>query len=151
MWPKLRNEKKTKIHVKPSKRTLEAGEIGHGTFEESIPAPVLECSNAGSAEYYWYRETLDIADNYYPIDEGVNPKYTDLPITTPMTLVLCLAWLIVFYLLMNGAEATGGALYFIALMPYAVLAIFLGIGLSSDGGIDGLVRLFQVEILAFFC
>ena len=46
---------------------------------------------------------------------------------------------------MNGAEATGGALYFIALMPYAVLAIFLGIGLSSDGGIDGLVRLFQVE------
>jgi len=126
-------------------RTLEAGELGYGTFEESIPSPVLECSNAGSAEYYWYRETLDIADNYYPIDAGINPKYADFPITTPMTMVLCLAWLIVFYLLMNGAEATGGALYFIALMPYAVLAIFLGIGLSSDGGIDGLVRLFQPD------
>merc|ERR1711892_1543196 len=126
-------------------RSLTEGEVGHGTFSEAIPSPVSECSNAGSAEYYWYRETLDISGDYYPISEGVNPKYADFPITTPMTLVLCLAWLIVFYLLMNGAEATGGALYFIALMPYFVLTIFLGIGLSSDGGIDGLVRLFQPD------
>ena len=126
-------------------RTLTEGEVGHGTFGEAIPSPVSECANAGSAEYYWYRETLDISADYYPISEGVNPKYVDLPITTPMTLVLCLAWLIVFYLLMNGAEATGGALYFIALMPYFVLAVFLGIGLSSVGGSDGLVRLFQPD------
>ena len=127
-------------------RPLEVNEVGYDTFKnESLPLPVSECVKAGSAEYYWYRESLDIGQNYYPIDEGFNPKYDDLPFTTPMILVLGLAWLIVFYLLMNGAEATGGALYFIALMPYVVLTTFLIIGLTSDGGTEGLVRLFQPD------
>ena len=39
---------------------------------------------------------------------------------------------------MNGSEQAGKKLYFIALFPYFVLTIFLIMGLTSDGGLDGL-------------
>jgi solute carrier family 6 amino acid/orphan transporter-like 15/16/17/18/20 len=62
-----------------------------------------------------------------------------------MTLVLFLAWVVVFMISMNGSQAAGGMLYFIALTPYVVLAIFLVIGLITDGGLEGLSVLFQGE------
>ena len=46
---------------------------------------------------------------------------------------------------MNGAEAGGAFLYFIAITPYVVLLIFLGIGLSTDGGPEGIAELFQAD------
>ena len=63
-----------------------------------------------------------------------------------MILVLVVAWCIVFMISMNGAEAGGAALYFIALMPYVVLSIFLVIGLVNDGGIEGLQELFTARL-----
>ena len=63
-------------------------------------------------------------------------------INEDMTLVLLLGWFIVFMISMNGAEAGGAFLYFIALMPYFVLTCFLIIGLVTDGGIEGLQQLF---------
>ncbi|CAG5104311.1 Oidioi.mRNA.OKI2018_I69.chr1.g1191.t1.cds [Oikopleura dioica] len=46
---------------------------------------------------------------------------------------------------MNGAEAGGAFLYFIAITPYVVLLIFLGIGLSTAGGPEGIAELFQAD------
>ena len=69
-----------------------------------------------------------------------------------MLLVLLLAWFIVFMISMNGAEAGGAFLYFIALMPYVVLSIFLIIGLTTAGGVEGLQQLFKErESFSRFC
>ena len=46
---------------------------------------------------------------------------------------------------LNRSKATGAALYFIALMPYAVLTIFLSIGLTSNGGAEGIQELFTAD------
>ena len=57
----------------------------------------------------------------------------------PMILCLLLAWVIVFNVMMNGSESSGGQLYFIAFFPYVVLTLFLIMGLIQDGGPEGLV------------
>ena len=48
-----------------------------------------------------------------------------------MTAVLCLAWVIIYYSMMNGSEQAGAKLYFVAMCPYVILTIFLGMGLRS--------------------
>ena len=75
---------------------------------------------------------MNITGDLTPV-EGINED---------MILVLLLGWFIVFMISMNGAEAGGAFLYFIALMPYVVLTIFLIIGLTENGGVEGLQELF---------
>jgi len=101
----------------------------------NIPWPVEECTLAGTQVYYWYRDTLNVTADYVPM-EGLN---------SDMVLVLLLGWVIVFMISMNGAEAGGAFLYFIAITPYVVLLIFLGIGLSTAGGPEGIAELFQAD------
>jgi solute carrier family 6 amino acid/orphan transporter-like 15/16/17/18/20 len=96
---------------------------------------VEECTLAGTQVYYWYRDTLNVTADYIPM-EGLN---------SDMVLVLLLGWVIVFMISMNGAEAGGAFLYFIAITPYVVLLIFLGIGLSTAGGPEGIAELFQAD------
>ena len=48
-----------------------------------------------------------------------------------MTAVLCLAWVIIYYSMMNGSEQAGAKLYFVAMCPYVILTIFLGMGLRN--------------------
>ena len=55
-----------------------------------------------------------------------------------MTAVLCLAWVIIYYSMMNGSEQAGAKLYFVAMCPYVILTIFLGMGLRT-----GFPRLFN--------
>ncbi|CBY18648.1 unnamed protein product [Oikopleura dioica] len=105
------------------------------TTWSNIPWPVEECTLAGTQVFYWYRDTLNVTADYIPM-EGLN---------SDMVLVLLLGWVIVFMISMNGAEAGGAFLYFIAITPYVVLLIFLGIGLSTDGGPEGIAELFQAD------
>ena len=79
-------------------------------------------------DYFWYRNTLNIGTGL-SIAEGVQGD---------MALVLLLAWVIIFWVMMNGSESAGAKLYFIAFFPYVVLFIFLIIGLVQEGGPEGL-------------
>ena len=99
------------------------------TIYDNITYPVPECALAGSANYFWYRTTLDISHDITDHGNGIN---------TAMISVLLLAWIIIFYSVMNGSEQAGSKLYFIALFPYVVLTIFLIMGLTRDGGLEGL-------------
>ena len=99
------------------------------TIYDNITYPVPECALAGSANYFWYRTTLDISDDITDHGNGIN---------TAMVSVLLLAWIIIFYSVMNGSEQAGSKLYFIALFPYVVLTIFLIMGLTREGGMEGL-------------
>ena len=54
--------------------------------------------------YYWYRHTLNISDGITNFG-GVQ---------IDMLLVLLIAWVIIFYTMMNGSETVGAKLYFIA-------------------------------------
>ena len=67
--------------------------------------------------------------------QGPNPDTDEVSfingLNQAMTAVLCLAWVIIYYSMMNGSEQAGAKLYFVAMCPYVILTIFLGMGLRS--------------------
>ena len=91
---------------------------------------------AGSADYYWYRSTLNISEAT-DVFNGIN--------WSVLFSVLILAWIIIYYAMMNGSEQAGPKLYFIAISPYVVLFIFLIMGLTGDGGQEGLYILLKPD------
>ncbi|XP_069329619.1 sodium- and chloride-dependent transporter XTRP3 isoform X4 [Eulemur rufifrons] len=99
-----------------------------------------ECEAASSTQYFWYRKTLNISPS---IQESGAVQWE-------LALCLILAWLMVYLCILRGTESTGKVVYFTALLPYCVLIIYLGRGLTLRGATNGLIYMFtpKVEQLA---
>ncbi|KAA0703063.1 Sodium-dependent neutral amino acid transporter B(0)AT3 [Triplophysa tibetana] len=93
---------------------------------------IEECKQSTPANYFWYRETLNISPNI-DISGGIEGK-----------LVLCLAaaWFIVYICFIRGIETIGKAIYVTAIFPYVVLTIFLIQSLTLPGATLGIKSLF---------
>uniref|UniRef100_A0A8C2X9D7 Transporter n=1 Tax=Cyclopterus lumpus TaxID=8103 RepID=A0A8C2X9D7_CYCLU len=91
-----------------------------------------ECVKSTPANYFWYRETLNIT----PDIEASGSLH--------WWLVVCLAsaWCMVYVCFIRGLESMGKAMYVTAVFPYLVLTIFLIRALTLPGATIGLVYLF---------
>ncbi|CAN9503799.1 unnamed protein product [Ophioblennius macclurei] len=91
-----------------------------------------ECAESTPANYFWYRETLNITP--------------DIEISGSLQwwMVICLAtaWCLVYICFIRGIETIGKAVYVTATFPYLVLTIFLIRALTLPGATDGLTYLF---------
>lgn len=93
-----------------------------------------ECKRSPSyTSYFWYRTTLDISDGITDFG-GINWHLFG---------VFILSWALVFAAVFRGIKSSGKVIYFTALFPYAVLAIFLVRGLTLPGSTAGILHLFQ--------
>ncbi|KAJ4928390.1 hypothetical protein JOQ06_016182 [Pogonophryne albipinna] len=94
-----------------------------------------ECVKSTPANYFWYRETLNITPD---IETSGSLQWW---------LVICLAsaWSVVYICFIRGIKSIGKAVYVTATFPYLVLTIFLIRALTLPGSIDGLVYLFTPD------
>ncbi|KAJ6661434.1 hypothetical protein lerEdw1_015063 [Lerista edwardsae] len=101
--------------------------------------PIEECHQSTAANYFWYRQTLNITS-----DIGESG-------TLQWQLVLCLAacWAVVYICTIRGIESTGKVIYVTATFPYMVLTIFLIYGLTLPGAIEGLIYLITPDASIF--
>ncbi|XP_075251241.1 sodium-dependent neutral amino acid transporter B(0)AT3-like isoform X1 [Convolutriloba macropyga] len=99
-------------------------------------ADVNECQVASSTSYYWYRETLNIADSL-----DTSPSYE-----WRVGLALVITWTIVLLATVKGIKSSGKVIYFTALFPYVVLTIFLVRALLLPNMEDGLMHLFKPDL-----
>ncbi|KAM9782716.1 sodium- and chloride-dependent transporter XTRP3A [Neosynchiropus ocellatus] len=102
--------------------------------------PVEECLQTSPTEYFFYRETLNVASS---IAVNGSPH---------MGLAVCLvlAWLLTFLFIAKGVKSTGMVVYFTATFPYLVLFIYLVRGLTLHGALTGVSFMFtpKMEYLA---
>ncbi|XP_066479954.1 inactive sodium-dependent neutral amino acid transporter B(0)AT3 [Tiliqua scincoides] len=98
--------------------------------------PIEECYQSTAANYFWYRQTLNITSD---IRESGSLQWR---------LVLCLAasWAVVYICTIRGIESTGKVIYVTATFPYIVLTIFLIYGLTLPGAIEGLIYLITPDL-----
>ncbi|XP_010777892.1 inactive sodium-dependent neutral amino acid transporter B(0)AT3 [Notothenia coriiceps] len=91
-----------------------------------------ECVKSTPANYFWYRETLNITPD---IETSGSLQWW---------LVICLAsaWCVVYICFIRGIQSIGKAVYVTTTFPYLVLTIFLIRALTLPGSTDGLVYLF---------
>ncbi|KAK5855342.1 hypothetical protein PBY51_005447 [Eleginops maclovinus] len=94
-----------------------------------------ECVKSTPANYFWYRETLNITPD---IETSGSLHWW---------LVICLAsaWCVVYICFIKGIKSIGKAVYVTATFPYLVLTIFLIRALTLPGATDGLVYLFTPD------
>ncbi|XP_068587385.1 sodium-dependent neutral amino acid transporter B(0)AT1-like [Cebidichthys violaceus] len=94
-----------------------------------------ECVKSTPANYFWYRETLNITPD---IETSGSLHWW---------LVICLAsaWCVVYICFIKGIESMGKAMYVTAIFPYLVLTIFLIRALTLPGATVGLVYLFTPD------
>ncbi|XP_043917962.1 sodium- and chloride-dependent transporter XTRP3-like [Protopterus annectens] len=97
---------------------------------------VNECEKSSATEYFWYRETLNITSS---IDERGCMQWE-------ISACLVLAWLVIYLCILKGTKSTGKVVYVTACLPYVVLIIYLGRGLTLHGAINGLVYMFTPKI-----
>ncbi|KAM8841257.1 sodium-dependent neutral amino acid transporter B(0)AT3-like isoform 2-T2 [Spinachia spinachia] len=94
-----------------------------------------ECVKSTPANYFWYRETLNIS--------------TDIGTSGSLQwwLVVCLAsaWCVVYVCFIKGIDSIGKVVYVTAIFPYLVLTIFLVRALTLPGAATGLVYLFTPD------
>ncbi|XP_038675604.1 sodium-dependent neutral amino acid transporter SLC6A17 [Scyliorhinus canicula] len=106
--------------------------ISNGTV--TIVEP--ECEKSSATTYFWYRETLNIANN---INEGGGLNWK-------MTLCLLSAWFLVGLCTIKGIQSSGKVMYFSSLFPYVVLICFLIRSLLLRGSIDGILHMFTPKL-----
>ncbi|XP_055067729.2 sodium-dependent neutral amino acid transporter B(0)AT1 [Misgurnus anguillicaudatus] len=94
-----------------------------------------ECKQSTPANYFWYRETLNISPN---IESSGGMQWK-------MVLCLAAAWCIVYVCFIRGIETIGKAIYVTATFPYVVLTIFLIQSLTLPGATLGLNHLFNPD------
>ncbi|KAF3833654.1 hypothetical protein F7725_024858 [Dissostichus mawsoni] len=94
-----------------------------------------ECAKSTPANYFWYRETLNITPD---IETSGSLQWW---------LVICLAsaWCVVYICFIRGIQSIGKAVYVTTTFPYLVLTIFLIRALTLPGSTDGLVYLFTPD------
>ncbi|KAG9509399.1 Sodium-dependent neutral amino acid transporter SLC6A17 [Fragariocoptes setiger] len=93
---------------------------------------VPECQASSPTQYYWYRETLDVAND---INEWNGFNY-------PIIVCLALAWAISYICLVKGLSSAKYVVYVTATFPYVILTIFLFKALTLEGMSDGIYHLF---------
>ncbi|XP_053700064.1 sodium- and chloride-dependent transporter XTRP3-like [Synchiropus splendidus] len=98
--------------------------------------PVEECSRTTPTEYFFYRETLNIASSI-TVNGGVH---------TGQVLCLLLAWFLTFLFIAKGVKSTGIVVYFTATFPYLVLFIYLIRGLTLHGALTGVSFMFTPKL-----
>jgi len=82
-----------------------------------------------SEEYFKYHVLqIDGADSFSDLGG----------MSVTLTVLLALAWLILFYSLRKGVESSGKIVYFMATFPYFVLIALLIRGVTLDGYMDGI-------------
>lgn len=100
------------------------------------PPSSVECQVSSSTSYYWYRDTLNIADQ---IDGPVSYEWK-------ISASILTAWTIVLLAMVKGIKSTGKVIYFTALFPYVVLTVFLLRALMLPNMSDGLMHLFRPDL-----
>ncbi|XP_077577298.1 sodium- and chloride-dependent transporter XTRP3A [Stigmatopora nigra] len=98
--------------------------------------PVEECQKASPTQYFFFRETLDIASS---IEENGG-------IQTSQALCFVLAWVITYLFIIHGVKSSGKVVYFTATFPYVVLVIYLIRGLTLPGAINGITYMFTPKM-----
>ncbi|CAL9706324.1 unnamed protein product [Knipowitschia caucasica] len=98
--------------------------------------PLEECRIATPTQYFFYRETLNIA----PTIEANGGLHMG------QALCLLLAWVITYFFIVKGVKSTGKVVYFTATFPYIVLSIYLIRGLTLHGAVNGVVFMFTPKL-----
>lgn len=94
-----------------------------------------ECTKSSPAEYYWYRETLDVANDINK-STGINLY---------LYLFVVVSWTLSFLLTMRGSRAVSKILIVILLFIVTNLLTFFFHGVHLKGWAEGLGRLFIPE------
>ncbi|XP_056283443.1 sodium-dependent neutral amino acid transporter B(0)AT3-like isoform X1 [Pseudoliparis swirei] len=108
---------------------------GQCPLNDNLTGYNTECVKSTPANYFWYRETLDIT----PDIEASGSLHWWLVICTAS------AWCVVYVCLVRGLESMGKAMYVTTIFPYLVLTIFLIRALTLPGATVGLVYLFTPD------
>uniref|UniRef100_A0A8C5G4N4 Transporter n=1 Tax=Gouania willdenowi TaxID=441366 RepID=A0A8C5G4N4_GOUWI len=90
---------------------------------------IEECDTATPTQYFFYRETLNIAPSI-EYNGGLH---------TGQVLCFLLAWAISYLFVVRGVRSTGKVVYFTATFPYLVLFIYLIRGFTLHGAINGIL------------
>lgn len=96
---------------------------------------VPECSKSSPANYYWYRETLDVADDINK-STGINMY---------LYLFVVASWTISFLLAMRGVRRASKMLLVVLIFIVLNLVTFFFVSVHLDGWAQGLARLFIPE------
>lgn len=96
---------------------------------------VPECSRTNPAEYYWYRETLDVAEDINK-STGINMY---------LFLFVVISWTVSFLLTMRGLRAASKVLLVALILIVVSLVTFFFVSVHHDGWAQGLARLFIPE------
>jgi len=91
-----------------------------------------ECEIAGGTQYFWYRETLNIAP-------GING---DSSFNFTIAFCLLLAWVMVYFCIIKGITEDPIVIYITAIYPYVVLFIFFFRAITLEGMGPGVAHLF---------
>ncbi|XP_068722930.1 sodium- and chloride-dependent transporter XTRP3-like [Montipora capricornis] len=95
----------------------------------------LECTKSNPAEYYWYRKTLNVADDINK-STGINMF---------LYLFVLVSWTLSFLLSMRGSRAVSKILITILIFIVTNLVTFFFLGVHLQGWAEGLERLFVPE------
>ena len=102
-------------------------------FENNLTyAENPECLASSSTQYFWYRETLNIADT---IETAQDFNWT-------IATSLLLAWILVYLCIIKGITENPIVIYVTAIYPYVVLVIFFFRAVTLPGMADGVIYLF---------
>ncbi|PFX32317.1 sodium- and chloride-dependent transporter XTRP3-like isoform X2 [Stylophora pistillata] len=106
------------------------------TFNDTVNGTLVpECSRTNPAEYYWYRETLDVADDINK-STGINMY---------LFLFVVISWTVSFLLTMRGLRAASKVLLVALIFIVTSLVTFFFVSVHLDGWAQGLARLFIPE------
>ncbi|XP_028405682.1 sodium-dependent neutral amino acid transporter B(0)AT2-like isoform X2 [Dendronephthya gigantea] len=94
------------------------------------------CCVIDSPQWYFYSSVLNISIDIEDYSLGLNGK-----------LVGCLivAWVVVYFCVINGIKSSGKVVYFTATFPYVILLILFFRGVTLDGAGSGIETFFSPE------
>ena len=95
-----------------------------------------ECLASSPTQYFWYRETLNVAET---IETATDFNWT-------IAVALLLAWLLVYVCIIKGITENPIVIYVTAIYPYVVLVIFFFRAVTLPGMEDGVIYLFTPKV-----
>ena len=95
-----------------------------------------ECLASSPTQYFWYRETLNVAET---IETATDFNWT-------IAVSLLLAWLLVYLCIIKGITENPIVIYITAIYPYVVLVIFFFRAVTLPGMGDGVIYLFTPKV-----